>query len=150
MILAASGSTLYKVLFLGHMITFLAAFAAAVINPVLIAKVKGDGDDVALLRLAGHIAGNGRQIHFPALVLLGAFGLGLTFEGDWDFGAAWVSLAFLVWLGMCGVISGLVLPNERRLAAGDRAAEVLVARGGQIVTLLLLVMLYLMIWKPGA
>ena len=150
MILAAYGSTLYKVLFLAHMITFLVAFAAAVINPVLIAKVKGDGDDASHLRLAGHIAGNGRQIHFPALVLLGAFGLALTFEGDWGFDDAWVSLAFLVWLAMCGVISGLVLPNERKLAAGDRAAETLVERGGQIVTLLLLVMLYLMIWKPGA
>jgi hypothetical protein len=30
------------------------------------------------------------------------------------------------------------------------AAEKIVERAGQIVTLLLLVMLYLMIWKPGA
>jgi hypothetical protein len=150
MILAAYGSTLYKLLFLGHMVTFLVAFAAAVINPILIAKVKGDGDEPSLLRVAGHIAGNGRQIHFPALVLLGAFGLGMVFEGDWEFGDAWVSLAFLVWLAMCGVISGLMLPSERKLAAGDLAAEKVVARAGQIVTLLLLVMLYLMIWKPGA
>jgi hypothetical protein len=151
MILAAYGSTLYKLLFLGHMVTFLVAFAAAVVNPVLIAKTKGDGDEPSLLRLAGHIAGNGRQIHFPALVLLGAFGLGLVFEGDtWDFGDAWVSLAFLVWLAICGIISGLMLPNERKLAAGDMAAERLVERAGQIVTVLLLVMLYLMIWKPGA
>ena len=150
MILAEVGSTLYKLLFLGHMITFLAAFAAAVVNPVLMAKVKAGGDDAALHRVAGYIAGNGRQIHFPALVLLGAFGLGMVFEGDWDFGDAWVSLAFLVWLAMCGVISGLMLPSERKLAAGDMAAEKLVERAGQIVTLLLLVMLYLMIWKPGA
>jgi len=150
MILAAYGSTLYKLLYLGHMVTFLVAFAAAVINPILVAKVKGDGDEPSLLRLAGHIAGNGRQIHFPALVLLGAFGLGMVFEGDLDFGDAWVSLAFLVWLAMCGIITGLMLPSERKLAAGDRSAEALVERAGQIVTLLLLVMLYLMIWKPGA
>ena len=151
MILAAYGSTLYKLLFLGHMVAFLAAFAAAVVNPILMAKVKGDGDEPSLLRLAGHIAGNGRQIHFPALVLLGAFGLGLVFEGDvWGFGDAWVSLAFLVWLAMCGVISGLMLPSERKLAAGDLAAEKVVERAGQLITLLLLVMLYLMIWRPGA
>jgi len=150
MILAEVGSTLYKVLFLGHMITFVAAFAAAVVNPVLMARAKADGDQGALHRLAGHIASNGRQIHLPALVLLGGFGLAMVFEGDLGFDSTWVSLAFLVWLAMCGIITGLVLPNERKLAAGDGAAERLVERGGQLVTLLLLVMLYLMIWKPGA
>jgi hypothetical protein len=150
MILAEVGSTLYKVLFLGHMITFVAAFAAAVVNPVLIARAKADGDEAGLHRLAGYIAGNGRQIHLPALVLLGGFGLAMVFEGDLGFDSTWVSLAFLVWLGMCGIITGIVLPSERKLAAGDGSAEKAVERGGQIVTLLLLVMLYLMIWKPGA
>ncbi len=152
MLIAAVNDTLDKVLFLGHMVAFVVAFAPAVVNPILIAKAKGDDDEGALLRLAGHMAGNGRQIHFPALVALGAFGLAMVFTSDdqFGFGDTWVSLAFLVWLGICGVISGLVLPNERKLAAGDRSAERLVERGGQIATLLLLVMLYLMIWKPGA
>jgi hypothetical protein len=150
MLIATVGSTLYKVLFLGHMIAFVVAFAPAVINPILFAKAKGDGDQASLVRLAGHLATNGRYVHFPALVLLGAFGLGMVFEGDLGFDASWVSLAFLVWLALCGVITGLMLPNERKLAAGDMAAERLVERGGQIATLLALVMLYLMIWKPGA
>jgi hypothetical protein len=67
-----------------------------------------------------------------------------------DFDQAWVSLAFLVWIAICGVISAMLLPAERKAAAGDEAAELLVARAGQIATLLTLVMLYLMIWKPGA
>jgi hypothetical protein len=150
MILGAYGSTLYKLLFAGHMLTFVVAFAPAVINPVVFAKAKGDGDDAALVRLAGHLSTNGRQIHFPALIALGAFGLGMVFEGDWGFDQSWVSLAFLVWLGICGVVSGMLLPGERRLGAGDLSAEKLVERGGQLATLLLLVMLYLMIWKPGA
>ena len=54
-----------------------------------------------------------------------------------------------MWLALCGVITGLVLPAERRLAAGDLAAEAKVALGGQLATVLALVMLYLMIWKPG-
>ncbi len=125
MILAAYGSGLYNVLFLGHMIAFVVAFGPAVVS-------------------------NGRQINFPALVVLGAFGLALVLEGDWDFGATWVSLAFLVWLALGGVVTGILMPNERRLATGDTAAERLIDRGGQLVTLLVLVMLYLMIWKPGA
>jgi hypothetical protein len=67
----------------------------------------------------------------------------------WGFDQLWVSLALLVWLAICGVVSGVILPSERKLAGGDLAAEAKVAMGGQIVTVLLLAMLYLMIWKPG-
>ncbi|MEO7571932.1 MAG: hypothetical protein ABIX10_05795 [Acidimicrobiales bacterium] len=152
MLIAAVNDNLDKALFLGHVVALVVAFAPAVVHPILIAKTKGDGDEGAFLRLAGHMAGNGRQIHFPALVVLGAFGLAMVFTSDdlFGFDDTWVSLALLVWLGICGVISGLVLPNERKLAAGDLSAERLVERGGQIATLLFLVMLYLMIWKPGA
>jgi hypothetical protein len=150
MILAAVNSTLFKLLFLGHMLSFVVAFAPAVINPVLVAKTKGDGDPAALGRLAGHLAGNGRQIHFPALIALGGFGILMVLEGDVGFDHAWVSLAFLVWLAICGIISGVMLPGERKMATGDMAAEKTVERCGQLTTLLLLVMLYLMIWKPGA
>ncbi|MEQ1785939.1 MAG: hypothetical protein ABL966_02710 [Acidimicrobiales bacterium] len=150
MMFAAFGSTLYKLLFLGHMIAFVVAFAPAVIHPLLLVRTRDDADASARTRLMGQLARNGRAIHFPALIVLGAFGLGMVFEGDWGFGDAWVSLAFLVWLAMCGVISALMLPSERKLAAGDAAAERMVERAGQLTTLLLLVMLYLMIWKPGA
>lgn len=149
MILAAYGSTLYKLLLVGHVLSFVTAFAAAVVNPVMSARAKSDGPD-ALLQVAGYMAKNGRAIHFPALVLAGAFGLGMVFEGDWGFDQTWVSLAFLAWLAMCGIISGVVLPGERALAGGNLEAERKVAMGGQLVTVLLLVMLYLMIWKPGA
>jgi uncharacterized membrane protein len=152
MILATYGDGLYKLLFLGHMASFLIAFAPAVINPILGAQAKADGDARALARLSGHMAANGRRIHFPALIALGAFGLGMVFASDdvVGFDQAWVSLAFLVWLAICGIVSGLLLPAERKVAAGDESAEALVERGGQIVTLLLAVMLYLMIWRPGA
>jgi uncharacterized membrane protein len=150
MVLAAYGDGLYKVLFLCHIVSFLVAFAPAVINPILAAQSKADGEE-ALVRIGGHMAANGRRIHFPALVALGGFGLLLVLQSDeaWGFDQAWVGIAILVWIALCGVVSGLILPAERRLAAGDLAAESKVAMGGQISTVLLLVMLYLMIWKPG-
>jgi uncharacterized membrane protein len=152
MILATYLDGLYKVFFLGHMISFLAAFAPAVIAPVLTAQVKADGDEGSLLRLAGHMTKNTTRIHFPALIALGGFGIAMVLSSDevWSFGDAWVSLAFLVWLGIIGVILGLMVPAEKRLASGDLAAEKNIAVAGQIATVLLLVMLYLMIWKPGA
>jgi uncharacterized membrane protein len=152
MILATYQDGLYKLFFLCHMVSFVIAFAPAVVNPVLVAQVKGDGDMGSLGRLAGHLAKNGRTIHFPALLALGGFGIAMVLASDpvWGFDQTWVSLAFLVWIAICGVITGVVLPGERQLAAGDAAAEKKVALGGQIATVLTLVMLYLMIWKPGA
>jgi hypothetical protein len=134
------------------MVSLVVAFAPAVVHPILSAQAKGDGDDGAFRRQLAHQAANGKLIHFPALIALGAFGIGMVLVSDpvWAFDQAWVSLAFLVWIATCGVISGMLLPAERKAAAGDEAAELLVARAGQIATLLTLVMLYLMIWKPGA
>lgn len=151
MMFATVGDGVYNLLLLGHIVSFLVAFAPAVIHPILGAQAKKDGEAV-LVPVSRHLADNGQRVHFPALVLVGAFGLAMLLVSDevWAFDQTWISLAFLVWLAMCGLVSALILPAERKLAGGDLRAEARVAMGGQIVTLLLLVMLYLMIWKPGA
>ena len=146
---------LYRILFLLHIVSVVAAFAPMVIHPAIAAQARNDGEGT-LVRAAGWMAGNGRRIHFPALVLVGAFGLGLVFSSDpgsgddlFGFDQTWVSLALLVWIALCGVVSGLILPNERKVASGDLAAQRSANLGGAISTVLFLVMLYLMIWKPG-
>ena len=97
------------------------------------------------------MASNGRTIHFPALIAVGGFGIAMVLTPTRvGFGDTWVSLAFLVWLAIGGVVLGLLLPGERSAGGRRPAAEKQVAMGGQIATVLLLVMLYLMIWKPGA
>jgi uncharacterized membrane protein len=151
MILAAYQDGLYNLLYLGHMLSFVVAFAPAVINPIMIARLKAGGDPSILGRVAGVMAMNGRQIHFPALVALGGFGIAMVLASDEAFGfdQTWVSLAFLVWLAIGGIVAGVLLPNERKLAAGDLSAEKKVEVAGQVTTVLTLVILYLMIWKPG-
>jgi hypothetical protein len=146
---AVVGSTLYKLLFLGHMLAFAIAFAPAVVAPVLMARAKKDGGEV-VGKVGGYLYLNGKQIHLPALVALGAFGMGMVFEGGWGFGSTWVSLAFLVWLAIAGIVTAVIMPAERALGAGELSAEKKVELGGQITTLLVLVILILMIWKPGA
>jgi hypothetical protein len=42
------------------------------------------------------------------------------------------------------------LPAERKVAAGDDSADARIDKGGMILSVLLLVMLYLMVFKPGA
>lgn len=150
MVLAAVGDGLYNLFLLGHLLAFVVAFAPAVIHPVLAAQVKHDGEQT-MLHVAAHLASNGRRVHFPALVALGGFGLAMVFTSDeaWGFDQAWVMAAITVWLIICGLISGLLLPAERRFATGDLGLEKVIAITGQAVTVLTLVMLYLMIWKPG-
>ncbi|MFL6206479.1 MAG: hypothetical protein ACJ739_14145 [Acidimicrobiales bacterium] len=151
MILADYGDSLYKVLFLGHIISLIVAFAPAVINPIMMAKLKAQGDHATLPKVAGIAASNGRQIHFPALIALGAFGLAMVLWSDPAFGfdQAWVSLAFLNWIAITGLVSAVMLPGERKMSEGDLSVEKRVETCGQIITVLTLVMLYLMIWKPG-
>jgi uncharacterized membrane protein len=150
---------LYKVMLLLHLVAVVAAFAPMVIHPVMAARAKDDGPAVQR-PLAGYMAKNARMIHLPSLVLVGVFGLGMVFSskvGDSDenlfgFDQAWVSISLLVWIAICGIVSGVLMPAERKLAAGEGDPEALekkLAIGGQITTVLFLVMLYLMIWKPG-
>jgi uncharacterized membrane protein len=157
MVLAtALPGNLYRIMFLLHICAVVVAFAPMVIGPVLMAQTKADGES-SLTQAAKHMAANGRRIHFPALILIGLFGLGMVFsskpehsdEALFGFDQTWVSLALLFWIALCGVVSGMIMPGERKLAAGDLEAEKKVALGGQIATVLFLVMLYLMIWKPG-
>jgi hypothetical protein len=149
-------STAFKVMLFLHIASLVAAFAPMVIHPVLSAQAKAAGPPT-VGNVGGFMHANGRRIHFPALVLVGLFGLGMVFSSApdgtdnrlYDFDQAWVSLSLVVWLALCGVVSGMILAGGRRLSAGDMTAEKQVVLGGQIATVLFLVMLYLMIWKPG-
>lgn len=150
MILAAYRSGAYNLLLLLHIVSLVAAFAPAVIHPLLGAQTQRDSAEVSRAT-AGHMAANTRRVHFPALVLTGVFGFGMVPMSDpvFQFDQTWVYLAVLVWIALCGVVSGVILPGERKAAEGVEAARSQVAVGGQIATFLLIVMLYLMIWKPG-
>lgn len=140
----------YKLFFLLHILTVIVAFAPAFVWPVVSVKLKKQGKPVgpAIGALA---AGNNAMVHGPALVLTGLFGFGLIGMSDkaWEFSQAWVSVAMLLWFIMLGVWFGLMVPAEKRAAAGDAAAEKLQSMAGGILHLLLVLMLIDMIWKPG-
>lgn len=143
--------TTYKVLFFLHILSVVVAFAPASVHPLLGRQFKADSPQL-VQRFAGFAAQNGRRVYSPALVLAGLWGILLvaTSEGDAiAFDQTWVNLAMVVWIAMNGVVHAMILPGERKLAAGDADAEKRVDLGGMIVTVLFLVMLFLMIWQPG-
>jgi uncharacterized membrane protein len=154
-IFAALRDDFYNVVLLVHILAVLVAFAPAVINPLLGNHLKRTGDAAATRNWAGFTAVFTSRIALPSLVVALLTGVWMIFLSEtdgvqaWEFSQAWISLAFLVWFAMAGVISAVSLKGQRQMAAGDTAAEKLVRTGGTVGTALLVVMLYLMIFKPG-
>jgi uncharacterized membrane protein len=109
-----------------------------------------------------------RYLATPALVVVLATGFYQVGEGDWDFGAFWISATFGIVIVIGGLIGAYFIPTDRRLgpmverelaAAGQgevvlseeyqRAAKV---EGivGAVAGVLLVVAVFLMVMKPGA
>ncbi|HEX5365612.1 MAG TPA: hypothetical protein VFW63_02965 [Acidimicrobiales bacterium] len=128
-------STGFKIFLFLHVLSFIVAFAPAVLT------VLPGGRDGYL----GLLERAGRQVYAPALLLTGLFGIMCIVTSDevYEFSDTFISLAFVVWIVMNGVFHGLVLAGQRQ---GDQRK---VGNGQAVLTVLLLVMLYLMIWKPG-
>ena len=150
MVLAVVGSFGYKLFFLLHILAVVVAFAPGFVNPILSVRYKKEGTTIPG-ELGLKLAKDSQQIHGPALVLVAFFGLGMVGMSDkvFKFSQTWVSLALLLWFVMVGVVFGLLIPAERKAAAGDAEAEAKIGMFGGIMHVLFLLMLIDMIWKPG-
>jgi uncharacterized membrane protein len=149
-VLAAIDSFPYNLVLLLHILSVVVAFAPAFVWPIVNVQSRKAGANLpgTVTALA---ARNTMIIHGPALVLAGLFGIILVVLSDevWEFSQVWISAAFLVWFALLGVVFGLIFPTEKKIAGGDTAAEAKLGMFTGFAHLLLLVMLVLMIWKPG-
>jgi uncharacterized membrane protein len=151
---AAYRETGYNVMLFLHIACALVAFAPAAVHPLLVKQTSSIADGPMAegrRRVLQAMAGNGRRVYAPALILVGLFGFAMQGMSDSviEFGQTWFWLSIVLWLAMNGVLHAMLLPAERALAAGDEGAESKVDLGGLILTVLLLVVLYLMVFKPG-
>ncbi|HEX7132449.1 MAG TPA: DUF2269 family protein [Iamia sp.] len=148
--LAAIGSTPYKIVLLLHILSAIVAFAPAMVWPIINVQTRKRGVTVPA-EVAGQVPVNNVLVHGPALVLTGVLGILMIVmsEDVWEFSQVWISGAFLVFFALLGVLFGLLVPAERKAATGDADAVRKVSMFGGFVHTLLLVMLYLMIFKPG-
>jgi uncharacterized membrane protein len=109
-----------------------------------------------------------RYLAAPALVIVLATGIYQVADGDWGFGKFWVSASLLIVIVLGGLIGAYFIPADRRLhemvsseiaAAGDgevtlsddyqRRARTEGMVGG-LAGLLIVVVIVLMVIKPGA
>lgn len=132
---SAAVSTTFEIFLVLHILSVLVAFA-----PAVLAVLPGGRDgSMAVIERAG------RQVYAPALILAGLFGIicVLTSDDLFEFSDTWISLSFVVWIAMNGVLHAIVVPARR-----DRDQEKF-TNGQVILTVLFIAMLYLMVFKPG-
>ena len=141
----------YRLLFLLHILSILVAFAPAFVWPIVNARLRAQGGAAPGPDIGRIIRDSWTRIHGPAVVLAGLFGMLLVVASDkaYKFSQTWVSMAFLLWFLMLGVVFGLMPWNERKAAEGDDAADRRSAAFNGILHLLLLLMVIDMIWQPG-
>jgi len=152
MVLAAMRDDTYNLFLFLHILAVVIAFAPAVLNPMLERYFAKSGGESVLQDWAQFAATYTRTFSLGALVVLLGTGIIMIVLSDdvIEFSDTWISLAFLLWFAIAGVVSAVILKGEKLMAAGNMKGAELVAKGGPIATVLALVTLYLMIWKPGA
>lgn len=165
MLLAAIGSFGYDVMLVLHILTAIVAFAPAFVWPVLNRQRRLEGTSTA--QPASQISGDPIPataptggaisaiadpiIHGGALVLAGLFGCGLVGMSSkiFEFSQSWVSIAFVLWFLMIGVLFAGLIPAQRAIREGKVAAEQRLAMSYGGLHLLLLLQIIVMVWKPG-
>lgn len=149
MFIAALRDTPYNIVLLLHIVTAMVAFAPAFTR--LINQYSESLDSGNQRTVVGFLGANGRKIYAPALIVSGLLGFALSGMSSsvYKMSQGWMIASALLWIAMNGVLHAMILPNEMATADGDASAEAKVNTGGMIITAMLVVMLYLMIWKPG-
>lgn len=140
-----------------------ATFAESIAFPVAMKLDKRHLPYVHALQLAIN-----RWLATPALAVILATGIYQTADGNWSFGAFWISATFVILIALGGLLGAYLIPTDRRL--GRMVKREIAAAGPDEVTLsedyqrgarteglvgavagaLVVVAVFLMVVKPGA
>lgn len=129
-------NTGYQILGLLHILAAIVAFGPLFLYPPL--QRAGETQTIAKLHM---------WLVFPALVLVWALGMGLAGVGEYDMAnTPWMTVSILVWLITLAVSWFLIRPGL--LDEGEGARKKMAAGIG-VTHILLIVTLFLMVFKPG-
>lgn len=174
-VVGAIGDTSYDMTLLLHILTAIVGFGAVFLNGLSGTRVKQLGGE-GRHREAYAVA----QANFRTTMVAEYFiyavpilGIGLVFMSDdvWSFGDTWIWLALVLYVVGLGVSHGLLMRDEKRMhvlmaelvehppspedGPPPQADELdrrgkRVAASGAFLDVLVVVLLYLMVFKPGA
>jgi uncharacterized membrane protein len=149
MVLAAIDSTGYQIVLILHIVLVVVGFGGLFIAPML---RRTDGSQESI---AGIVLAYVQRIALPSVAVAGILGFGLismSKDGDIDvfkFSQTWVSISILLWIAELLLLWFGVAATEKKVMAGDAAAEARLPMFTGISHLLLIVLVYLMVFKPG-
>ncbi len=166
------GSGAYKFVLVLHLVAAIVGFGGTTIAGIYGAKAaaRRGREGVVIAETTYDVTQNWASWFVYAVPVLGIL-LVLLSEDVWKFSQAWISLSFLLYIVALGILHAAHLPNVRRmnalgaeLAAGaapaggggppPQVAE-LERRGrlagllGAVLNLIWVVIVFLMVWKPG-
>ena len=159
---------LYEIVFYLHIVAAIAGYGTVVLNGLFAAKAQA-------LEPAQWLGAQSTKFKVDTVAEYliyanAALGLLMVILADENsavgFDQAWVSISMLLWIVGIGISHGVLRPSEKKYLADleaevggadpgstgvDRAAldKKMAAAGGSL-NVILAVILYLMIWKPGA
>lgn len=135
-ILVPENFTLYRMLYFVHLLSAIIAFGPLFLYP----RLQRAGETASVARL--HM-----RLVFPALVVLWVAGMGMAGVGKIDLaGTPFVTATIVLWLGALVVSWFMIRPALNDPGEDTRK---IMASGIGITHLILVVSLYLMIFKPG-
>ena len=127
----------YRIVAMLHILSAVVAFGPVFLYPAL--HRAGQSATIAKLHM---------RMVLPALVILWVLGMGLTgmSEDNYKVSQTWLLLSIINWVILMAVSWFLIRPS---LTDSSEAARSKLAMGSGITHLLLVVGLYLMVFKPG-
>ena len=141
---------LYNVFLLLHLMAAIVGFGAVFLNGVYDARAKrlggAEGRAVSEANFAVSTIGEYAIYSVP---IWGFAMIGVS-DGALDFGQTWIWLSLVLYVVALGIAHAVVRKGAKQLMERrDEAVEKRVAAGGAVLNLILIVIVALMIWKPG-
>jgi uncharacterized membrane protein len=173
MLLARVGDTSYRVVLLLHILTAIIGFGAVFLNALYgrAAERRKGVEGLAIAETNYDVSQMAGYFNYAVPVL----GILLVLMSDeaYKFSEAWISASFVLYIVGLGLSHGVLRPNVKKMhalmrelvarppatgAAGGRPPQVdeieqrarTVGTTSAVLNLLLVVILYLMIWRPGS
>lgn len=150
MMLVMVRDTGYNLVLVVHILAVVIAFAPAFVHPILVRQTRNH-DLTDRFKIISLMQANGQRIYAPALAVAGILGFTLTGMSEqlYQLSQLWLWLSAVSWLAMNGILHAVILKAEGQMANGDTAAERRAEIGSGAISLLFILTLTLMIFKPG-
>ena len=148
---------LYTLLKIVHIVTVVVGIGTVTLNGIYGAKAKAAGPNggVAIAQ-ANHDVSTVAEYFIYAIPVTGI--LMMLVEDYWEWSQTWVWLSIVLYVAALGISHAVQMPSAKRMndlmAAGPpnaetEALEKKLAGGGMALNLLAVVIIVLMVWKPG-